>query len=97
MDESRLDDLQNISGDYTETLHQVMFVLGSCDATALTIFSKYTAYWPLPQGRKAVLELHAKLIVVYIPIQVIPEIVRELGQNNTGVYQVILPDLLGLS
>lgn len=91
------DDFQKITADYSDTLHQVLFILGSCDATAHAIFSKYTTHWPVPVGRQTSLELDTQRVVVYIPIQVIPEIIRELGQSNIAVYQVILPDLLGLS
>lgn len=88
---------QNITTDYSDTLHQVVFILGRCDATAHAIFSKHTAHWPVPDGRQAMLELDTQRVVVFIPIQVIPELVRELGQSNVAVYQVLLPDLLGLS
>lgn len=91
------DDFQKITVDYSDSLHQVVFILGRCDATAHAIFTKYTAHWPVPEDRQTLLELDTQRVVVYIPIQVIPEIVRELGQSNIAVYQVISPDLLGLS
>ena len=97
MNRALQDDFQKITADYSDTLHQVVFIVGSCDATAHAIFSKYSAHWPLPAGRQAELDLHTQRVTVFIPIQVIPEIVRELGQSNIAVYQVILPDLLGLA
>ncbi len=70
--------------DYTSDIYKVYFEVRENDGLVLKILTEFL-------GDKKASGIHALAhgYELELPIQVIPEVVRLLSQNNIGVYQVV--------
>lgn len=80
-------------GEYTDDLYRVYFEVGEFEdsarnaiASALKSYSQGSAHFDFTPSS---LRQHSHGYEVDIPMQLIPEIVRELAARNVAVYQIV--------
>jgi len=70
--------------DYTSDMYKVYFEVREHDGLVLKILTEF-----LGEEKAANITTLSHGYELELPIQVIPEVVRLLSQNNIGVYQVV--------
>ena len=70
--------------DYTSDMYKVYFEVGEHDGMVLKTLTEY-----LGEEKASDITALSHGYELELPIQVIPEIVRLLSQNNIAVYQVV--------
>jgi hypothetical protein len=70
--------------DYSSDIYKVYFEVGNPNSAILNLL---TDYMGVDKGRDITVLTHG--YELELPIQVVPEVVRLLSENNIGVYQVV--------
>lgn len=78
---------RDLTRDYSDALRSFTLVLGECSAPAIQVLSRYASEFNLEDSDRY---QDSRIVSLSVPVQVIPDLVRELGKNNIAVYQVIL-------
>ena len=82
--------------DYTDHLYRVYFEIGDYADFGKDVITSFLASRskdiPCLSENPDALERCAHGYVVRVPMQIIPELVRELGRKNVAVYQVVRVD-----
>lgn len=86
LDGLQISDLELLAMDYTPTPREVVLVLGECGETSLRVIAQFTTHLkvlPCTDGTRP------RVVVLSVPAQIIPEIVRGLALEHVAVYQVL--------
>ncbi|MEY4359760.1 MAG: hypothetical protein RLZZ631_1246 [Cyanobacteriota bacterium] len=95
MNQAEISALETLTRDYSETARRVLFVLGSGQSPAVEVFEA-AATNPLtnisPDHLVQMAEGRRRSLTLRLPVQMVPDLVRQLAQRNVAVYHVQLLD-----
>ena len=75
--------------EYTDDLYRVYFEVGEYENFAADVMTRFLISNPDISYSPASLRQQSHGYEVDIPLQLVPEIVRELAKSNVAIYQVI--------
>ena len=88
-----ISELEDLSRDYTEKPRRILFVLGSGDGPAVEVFRRAAREHNTSIAQQHLAEMPAgtrRSVDLFTPMQMVPEIARELSASNVVIYQVRL-------
>ena len=95
MTQPEISALETRTRDYSETARRVLFVLGSGKSPAVEVFQA-AAKNPLTSiPSEHLVEMadgRRRSLTLRLPVQMVPDLVRQLAQRNVAVYHVQLLD-----
>ena len=87
--------LETLTLDYSETSRRVLFVLGSGKSPAVEVFQA-AAKNPLtsipPEHLAQMADGRRRSLTLRLPVQMVPDLVRQLARRNVAVYHDQLLD-----
>lgn len=93
MTQAEIAALETRTRDYSETARRVLFVLGSGKSPAVEVFQA-AAKNPLtsipPEHLVEMADGRRRSLTLRLPVQMVPDLVRQLAQRNVAVYHVQL-------
>lgn len=93
MTQPEISALETLTRDYSETARRVLFVLGSGKSPAVEVFQA-AAQNPLasipPEHLVEMADGRRRSLTLRLPVQMVPDLVRQLARRNVAVYHVQL-------